>query len=332
MTKFEFTRNQNGSAFFGSPMKFRAVVQRDRFEILNALTSALTKVGPTCAVLLSREELQFAVNEESQTTESLYMFATLGPQQVFSDFRVESRADNQVAFVISLELLVRALQSGRQASHVVFKLATKLGAPHLCIETTAERIDVCHDIPITLIQVDTMVEHYPPKIDDPQVQIEMAPPQSLRAVIDRMKLLDALVRVEVNAKGTMTFSVATDSVTMRTYYHDLSVTGEGAGAGAGAGADGQSQSQSQSQGGGGGGGGQGAACAVQLNSKQFVRALSYAHMQSENTVCCITQGQAMQLHVHLWGDVGDISYVIPVLNDGAADADADAAGDAPMAE
>ena len=56
-------------------------------------------------------------------------------------------------------------------------------------------------------------------------------------------------------------------------------------------------------------------CAVKLNSRQLVRSLNFANMQSESTMCCITEGQAMQLHVHLWGDIGDISYVIPVLND-----------------
>ena len=54
---------------------------------------------------------------------------------------------------------------------------------------------------------------------------------------------------------------------------------------------------------------------MKLNSRQLVRSLNFANMQSESTMCCITEGQAMQLHVHLWGDIGDISYVIPVLND-----------------
>ena len=291
-------------------MKFKAVVERERFEILNALVTALAKIGTQCAVLLSREELQFAATEDAQSTESLYMFATLEPRHVFSEFRVESRAGNQVAFIIALDNLFRALQSGRQASHVVFKLATKQGSPHLVIETTADRIEVCHDIPINLIKASTMVDHYPPAIDEPQAQIEMAPPQSLRAVMDRMKLLHHLVQVDVDIEqGRMTFSVTTDNVTMRTFYQDLEnkTPGEsepdGAGDGDGdAGADGSRRRRKRT-------------CSVKLNSRQLVRTLNFAHVHSESTVCCITEGQAMQLHVHLWHDIGAISYVIPVLNE-----------------
>ena len=137
---------------------------------------------------LGREELQFAVNEGALGTESLYMFATLEPKHVFADFRVESRAGNEIAFTIVLENLVRALHSGRQGGQVVFKLTMKGGQPHLSLETVADRIDVCHDIPISLMKIEEMVEHYPPKIDEPDVQIEMAPPETLRHVIGRMKV------------------------------------------------------------------------------------------------------------------------------------------------
>ena len=293
------------NGFEAFAMKFKAVVTRERFEILNALVNALSKVGPQCAVLLSRDELQFAANEESQSTESLYIFATLEPTQIFSEFRVESRANNQVAFVIVLENLQRALQSGRQAAQVVFKLATKQGSPHLVIETTADRIDVCHDIPIQLIKVSSMEEHYPPQIDEPQAQIEMAPPQSLRAVMDRMKLLHDLVQVDVDMEqGRMTFSVATDNVTMRTFYHDLEDKTPG-----------ESQRHASEHDDEREGGCAKRNVSVKLNSRQFVRTLNFANMHSESTVCCITEGQAMQLHVHLWQDIGCISYVIPVLNE-----------------
>jgi hypothetical protein len=269
-------------------------------------------VGPTCAVQIGREELQFAVNEGAHGTESLYMFATLEPRHVFEDFRVESRAGNEIAFTIVLDNLVRALQSGRAGGgQMVLKLTMAGGQPHLSLETVAHRITVQHDIPITLIKVEEMCTHYPPKIDDPDVQIEMAPPQSLRHVIGRMKALHTAVWVRVDVeRRSMEFSVETDNVTLKTFYHDLAPE-EAAGGGGGGGGGGVGGGA----GGAGGAGGGGKRCSVKLNSRQLVRSLNFANMQSESTMCCITEGQAMQLHVHLWGDIGDISYVIPVLND-----------------
>ena len=77
-------------------------------------------------------------------------------------------------------------------------------------------LDVCHEVPITLLKSQDMEKHYPPQISDPQVadsmhlplsshlvsqvKIEMAPAKSLRTVIDRMKVLQTTISLEVDLK------------------------------------------------------------------------------------------------------------------------------------
>ena len=67
-------------------------------------------------MLLSEDELQFSTQSDDNGGEDVYMFATLNQSELFATYRIESKSNNEVCFLVPLENLSKALHSGKVVS------------------------------------------------------------------------------------------------------------------------------------------------------------------------------------------------------------------------
>ena len=131
-------------------MRFKARISNENVSLLFGMTSALEKIGQTTVIHLDEGYMRLAVVTESPDTPKV--FAELGRDSIFEDYRIESQSDNCIFFEIELDLLSRALSSGKNAPSCYLKLVKRGARPCLCLETRAAEVEILHDIPIKIMR------------------------------------------------------------------------------------------------------------------------------------------------------------------------------------
>ena len=131
-------------------MRFKAKISNENVGLLFGVTSALEKIGQTTAMYLDVDCVRLVVITESPDTPKV--FAELHKDYIFEDYRIESMSDNCIFFEIELDLLSRALSSGKSAPLCHLKLVKRGTRPCLCLETRASEAEILHDIPIKIMR------------------------------------------------------------------------------------------------------------------------------------------------------------------------------------
>lgn len=185
-------------------MKFRA--RLGEAVQLSKLTQTLDKVGDQCVVQLSTEAISFAVVGES--SDGVQVYADIARSSLFLDYRIESKAQDQIAFTAKVANLCRALKSSCAQANVqtVVKLTKKTGIPSFSfeIEQPQTQLKITHDVPIRLILDDEELERYrEPAISvdalagSASVVLPAAELKGLRNVIERMRSFSAYVVLSI---------------------------------------------------------------------------------------------------------------------------------------
>jgi HUS1 checkpoint protein len=245
-----------------------------------ATTSSLavwTRNG--CIVYLDGDHMRFFLTGKSQDTDGITCFAelsTTGFHSIFLERRIESAAPNHgILFEIDLAQLKLALKSVLGGDHrqrytsttanativippeqqyTVLKLAKRSGIPSLCVDacsvgscsgtssstTSAAIIQVHHAIPIRLLRVADVQNYLPPKISEPDVQLELPKNSTLRTIVERLKHMSPTLYLEASATytnnnnnimdnnncmtaggGELTVRILTDGASIETFYSRL---------------------------------------------------------------------------------------------------------------
>lgn len=127
-------------------MRFKARLQRENLLTFHNALSVLDKLGRTIVLYLTEECLRISVVTENP--DSPKVFAEINQTSIFFDYRIESQSSNSILLEIDLELLLRALASGKQAPQSQLKLVKRNNRPYLCFESRVEAIcesfvDIC---------------------------------------------------------------------------------------------------------------------------------------------------------------------------------------------
>ncbi|RUP48796.1 Hus1-like protein-domain-containing protein [Jimgerdemannia flammicorona] len=149
---------------------------------------------------------------------------------IFSNYRIESVAENEIYLEVMVEYLLRALRSAQNATEVTMKLTKKQGAPTLSFVISSasggggggggggvggggerlsrggKKLDLVQDVPV--------------KVLSPQ-QMEPVKEPVLRTIAERMKVLGEHVIISANMDGEFTIRVETDLVQVETFYKGL---------------------------------------------------------------------------------------------------------------
>lgn len=152
-------------------MRFRSRLSREGISLLLATFTAMASVHTSALILL--DPVYFRVSVVSESIENPRGYLEIVAHELFSDYKVESAADNRIACEVSLPLLLQALSSGKNATQAVIKLSKRssdsiqshdrngssnsLQQPCLSIVLDGAdqllNVDVLHEIPLRLLKV-----------------------------------------------------------------------------------------------------------------------------------------------------------------------------------
>ena len=181
-------------------MKFRARFG-DAGQIAK-LVQTLDRIGDSCVVHLTREEVAFAIVGDAG--EGIQVWATMVRASLFVEHRIESKSRNEISFTSKVSNLHRALKSACANSNVqtVVKLTKKTGIPTFSfeIQQPQTQLKITHDVPIRLILDDEeLVRYYEPAIPEEtlarsaSVVLPASELKGLRNVVERMRSFSQFV-------------------------------------------------------------------------------------------------------------------------------------------
>ncbi len=114
-------------------MRFRAIISNENLVTLVGVTSAMEKIGSATAVYLDEDFFRLSIINQSPDSPKVY--SELRKDTLFTEYRIESQSNNTILFEIELDLLTRALTSGKNAAYCYLKLIKRGNKPCLCFET-----------------------------------------------------------------------------------------------------------------------------------------------------------------------------------------------------
>ncbi|KAL5526705.1 HUS1 [Sanghuangporus sanghuang] len=324
-------------------MRFRANIEH--VQTFQRIIQAIEKLQKRCIVRFTETEMHIICNAETED----------GVQDsLFSDYHIQSNANNEISLSLSPEVLSQALRSAASSSDVVMKLSKKDGHPVLTFEILlalgsgglsgfgstgmgggggggggSRKASVAHVVLIDMLKPADMRRLKEPLCPEPDIHILLPPLQKLRTIVERMRSMADVLCVQANRRGGLRLSVESDQVRVQTQWSKCIIpnlasdpTGSQ-----------QRQSQTQSQ----------TINAqdsdrshtddpdpepekdadqwfsVHLSIRAFLKFLS-SHVVSTTTIACICEDHCMILYVYI-GEVQDaggvLTFWIPARLSGA---------------
>lgn len=174
-------------------MKFRARIGNGLQ--LSRMVQALDRVGDTCVMHLNRDVIAFAIVGDAG--DGLQVWGDLVHTPTFTEYRIESRADDQISVTLKTANLATALRSSCSQINVstVVKLTKKTGVPTLSfeIDKAQSQVQINHDVPVRLVlDEDELSRYREPSIPEAyidraaSVAVPAGDVRGLRNAVDRM--------------------------------------------------------------------------------------------------------------------------------------------------
>lgn len=241
--------------------------------------------------MLNLTETTVYFNMTSEFTKGEQAFAELPVASAFESWRIESKAGNSIALIVSLANLSRALKSCDKAQRAVVKLAKKAGRAFLTFDIAADGLTAVQDVPVSVQTPERLAECQEPELAEPSVKLKMPPLRSLRAVVERMRQVGDELTVTATRGGDLQLCVASDLVTVRTFYRGLALRRPDE---AEAGDDDAETS----------------AC---MSIRKFSNILQCHQLNAHFVLGCVVEGAAFVLYVRMRGERGAVTYYIPLI-------------------
>ncbi|KAG6901958.1 hypothetical protein C0995_006187 [Termitomyces sp. Mi166 len=231
---------------------------------------------------------------------------------LFTGYRIQSNADNEITMGINSEALLTALKSASSSStsayeteEVVMKLAKKNAQAVITFEINGltrvgRKVRVSHDVKIEVMRPADVAKMNEPMCPEPDVHILLPPLQKLRTVVDRMKIMSDILAVRTNNNGVLQLSINTETVKVDTEWKGCTNP--------------QTQNRQEEH--------EEARdpnelFSVLVSIRSFLKFLN-SHVVSTTTIACICQNHCMILYVYI-GDVADaggvLTFYIPAIID-----------------
>ena len=210
-------------------MKFKAQLDIEGAKMFHGIAVTLEKISTTASIFLNTDCIRIAVITENTDTPRCY--SEILPEELFKDYRIESRSGNQILFEISLEHLAKALSSGTHSQHSQLKLVKRGATPCLCFEARechSLEAGLNHDIPIKLLTPSDIIYYMPPEVPPPVVALDLPKNNGLmRTIVTKMGKISKHVHLSALQSGRITFRVEHATAVIKTYYSGLQPRFEG---------------------------------------------------------------------------------------------------------
>lgn len=271
-------------------MRFRATV-KDTLA-LSAVLQSLERMAATCVMHLTKDSVRLYLT--THFTQGEQAFVDLSVKHMFDDFKIESKSNNEIPFLINLPNLARAVKSGERASRMTWKLSKKRERAYLAIEII-DTVNIKQDVPVSLQGLKkTLEEHQEPSLPEPDVQVRLPSLTSLKTVVDRMRAVSAEITIEATSVGEVTLQVKTDMVQIRTFYKNLCLLPD--------------QASARPK----------ATVRACLDIRKLYRVLQCRLLPTQYVLACIVRDHAFVVFAKLKSGRGGVTYYIPIIeNDDA---------------
>ncbi|PFH48008.1 hypothetical protein AMATHDRAFT_150820 [Amanita thiersii Skay4041] len=208
-------------------MRFRASV--DDVQTFYKIIQAIEKLQKKCVVKFTEEDMQIICNLETNEG-GLQVWSKVKVDVIFTNYRIQSNAENTISLNLSPEALLAALRSavtpassasGYETDEVIVKLAKKNDQAVLSFEISGytragRRMRVTHDVKIDVLKPADVDKLQEPRVPEPDVHILLPPLSKLRTIVDRLRPMANVLAFRANNNKRLQLSIHTESVHVNT--------------------------------------------------------------------------------------------------------------------
>lgn len=150
------------------------------------------------------------------------MFFSIKQKKLFSELVVESLNNNKIGFELTLDHLIKTLRSAvGSAPEILVRLRKGPHYPFLSFTIDNPSMKIAQEIPVMTLSASQLEGLTEPSMPEPNVWILMPQLKLVQRVIDRMKNMSNILKIEANQAGQLVFSIETDLVTVSTFHKNL---------------------------------------------------------------------------------------------------------------
>ncbi|KAH0585690.1 Checkpoint protein hus1 [Termitomyces sp. J132] len=290
-------------------MRFRTSITN--VDTFFKIIQSIEKLQKKCIIRFTETNMHIICNHDANEG-GIQVWSQIKVDALFTGYRIQSNADNEITIAINSEALLAALKSAASSStsayeteEVIVKLAKKNAQAVLTFEINGltrvgRKVRVSHDVKIEVMRPADVAKMNEPMCPEPDVHILLPPLQKLRTVVDRMKIMSDVLAVRTNNSGVLRLSINTETVKVDTEWKGCTNP--------------QTQhrreepeeSRDPEE-----------LYSVLVSIRSFLKFLN-SHVVSTTTIACICQNHCMILYVYI-GDVADaggvLTFYIPAIID-----------------
>ncbi|KAI0077802.1 cell cycle checkpoint [Panus rudis PR-1116 ss-1] len=315
-------------------MRFRTNIENP--VIFQHVVQIFDRMHKKCIVRFTTDEMNLICTNDLSDG-SVQVWSQINVSSVFTDYRIQSNANNNITLTLSTEALLAALKSAASyfstsataGADIVMKLAKKNDQAVLSFEIfgasrTGKQVKITHDVCIEIMRPNDVEKLVEPMCPEPEVQIIMPDLIKLKTVVERLRAHSDIIGVYANNSGRLQISSATESVSVKvewnklknpvlsnaTQTQDPSRSGSQTLPNSGSQPASQQSSQqskrdpTQNYG-------------VLVSIKSFLKFIN-THLTSTTTIACICQNHALILYVYI-GEPGThggvLTFYVPAIMD-----------------
>ncbi|QRV75190.1 Hus1, required for S-M and DNA damage checkpoints-like protein [Ceratobasidium sp. AG-Ba] len=198
-------------------MRFRACI--DEIQTLSKIVQTMEKLSKRCIFKMNETTVQIICLGEADV--GVQIWSKLPVDSMFSDYRIQSNANNMISLEVSTEPLSQALKSASAAHEVVVKLAKKNDQPVFSFEAQTESRQgktmlVTHDVRITVMKAVDIEQIKEPLCPPPDLHIILPSLKELRTIVEHMQRLSDVVAFSATRNGELVLAIQTDDVRVST--------------------------------------------------------------------------------------------------------------------
>ncbi|KAH7341287.1 cell cycle checkpoint [Rhizoctonia solani] len=202
-------------------MRFRACI--DEVSTLSKIVQTMERLSKRCIFKMNETTVQIICLGETDV--GVQIWSKIPVDSMFSDYRIQSNANNMISLEVSTEPLSQALRSASAAQDVIVKLAKKNDQPVFSFEAQTEsrqgkKMLVTHDVRITVMKATEIEQVKEPLCPPPDLHIILPPLKELRTIVEHMQRLSDVVAISATPGGELVLAIQTDDVRVSTAWEN----------------------------------------------------------------------------------------------------------------
>ncbi|EPS93287.1 hypothetical protein FOMPIDRAFT_1026583 [Fomitopsis schrenkii] len=216
-------------------MRFRANIED--VATFYKISQAVEKLQKRCTVKFTESEMHIICNNDAGEG-SIQVWSQIQVPSLFTEYRIQSNADNEIYLGVATDALAAALKSaaapsGQQGAfsgdaEVIVRLVKRTEVAMLSFEINASTrlgrpVRIAHDVRVDILKREDVSRLKQPMCPEPEVHIILPPLAKVRAVAERLRpLAGEMIGMYANREGCFQLRAQTDAASVVVSWHGLS--------------------------------------------------------------------------------------------------------------